>query len=259
METPEASNGVISRIQFWLQHLTTIDDLEWKNTQLATQIKNERVRRSAAEEFADERREHLDIVLDTLAMGTWQLSPAGEIILDNRSAALMGTLTQRRMPWKDFIQLLHPLDGTEIPTQLDSKIFESTVQSLAHDNESQHILLLKGAARNDGRGYGTLRCVTESYQQQRQLQESERFRDLGLLASSVAHDFNNHLAVVSGAVESLQLQDLITDELREPLKVVNEAVEQSAGIVQNLLALARGEKHPIHPVNTAQLIKEHAH
>ena len=72
-----------------------------------------------------------------------------------------------------------------------------------------------------------------------QLQNAQKLESLGTLAGGVAHDLNN---ILSGIINYPELLLLDLDEdspLREPLLAIKEAGERAAGIVQDLLTLAR--------------------
>jgi CheY-like chemotaxis protein len=66
-----------------------------------------------------------------------------------------------------------------------------------------------------------------------QLLQSEKLRALGEMASGVAHDFNNALAIILGNVQLL-LYTAQDQELRETLKTVEKVAKDSAQTVRRL-------------------------
>ncbi len=66
--------------------------------------------------------------------------------------------------------------------------------------------------------------------------EAERLRSLGRLAGGVAHDVNNFLAIILGAVEAARIAAPAAAAELEPAQ---EAAERGAALVRRLLAFAR--------------------
>jgi len=78
---------------------------------------------------------------------------------------------------------------------------------------------------------------------QQELARSERLAAIGLLASGVAHEINNPLAIIRGNAELIELSG--SDAAREEAGVIMQQVGRINRIVRNLLDFSRkGDKRP---------------
>ncbi len=113
-------------------------------------------------------------------------------------------------------------DGTIFPIELDGT---STTMG------SRQILIF------------TVRDITARKETEEALARSEKLRALGQLASGVAHDLNQSLALVTGhaelALHALESGEPSTEQLREALTVVLRAALDGAETVTRLLTFAR--------------------
>jgi PAS domain S-box-containing protein len=89
--------------------------------------------------------------------------------------------------------------------------------------------------------------MTEARETERKLQQAQKLDAIGKLTGGVAHDFNNMLTVISGTTEALV--DALGDrpDLQGTAKLIDEAAERCAELIQRLLAFAR--KQPLQPRN----------
>jgi len=79
---------------------------------------------------------------------------------------------------------------------------------------------------------------------QKELAQAERLAAIGLLASSVAHEINNPLAIIRGNVELLEMSISTGDQGPEELDIIMRQVARIERIVKNLRAFSRsGAKH----------------
>ncbi len=78
--------------------------------------------------------------------------------------------------------------------------------------------------------------LKELRQAQDQMIQAEKLRAMGEMASGVAHDFNNVLAVILGNIQLLlhQFEHLGPDEIRERLKVIEKASKDGAETVRRI-------------------------
>lgn len=76
--------------------------------------------------------------------------------------------------------------------------------------------------------------------------ESQKMEVLGQLASGVAHDFNNVLAVIMGYGDLLKEQLGTQNHLRQYTEEILQACERAAGLTRQLLVFSR--KQAVHPV-----------
>ena len=78
--------------------------------------------------------------------------------------------------------------------------------------------------------------LRELKQAQDQIVQAEKLRAMGEMASGVAHDFNNVLAVVLGNIQLLlhQLDHLSLEEVREGLKVIERSSKDGAETIRRM-------------------------
>ncbi len=90
---------------------------------------------------------------------------------------------------------------------------------------------------------------------QRKLADAKRMESLGLMASSVAHDLNNILCGIVTFPELLLTKMSPTDTYRPEIELIYNAGRQAAGVVSDLLTVARGSKCKKEPNNLNLLVK----
>lgn len=74
---------------------------------------------------------------------------------------------------------------------------------------------------------------------EQQLIQAQKMEGLGTLAGGIAHDFNNILAIILGYSTQLEKRSAKPEQLSAAVKVIKEAVERGAALVQQLLTSAR--------------------
>jgi PAS domain S-box-containing protein len=86
-----------------------------------------------------------------------------------------------------------------------------------------------------------IRDVSERKIIEEQLIQSEKLRAIGQMASGVAHDFNNALAIILGNTELLarQMDTLSTEEIKKQLNVIETAALDAAETVRRIQEFTR--------------------
>jgi two-component system, cell cycle sensor histidine kinase and response regulator CckA len=90
-----------------------------------------------------------------------------------------------------------------------------------------------------------MREVEERRERQRleaQFVEAQKMEVIGQLASGVAHDFNNILAVIMGCGEWIASELAVGSPLKKYTDEIRHASERAAGLTQQLLVFSRKEK-----------------
>lgn len=107
----------------------------------------------------------------------------------------------------------------------------------------------------DGRHLGVMRDISEQQSLEDQLRVSQKMEAVGRLAGSVAHDFNNILAVISGHAELIELRGQ-DETVRSKASRILTATTKASSLTKQLLAF--GRKQVIAPtlLNLADVISD---
>ncbi|HEV2155487.1 CHASE3 domain-containing protein [Bradyrhizobium sp.] len=192
------------------------------------------------------------LVID--ADGTVLLSnPAAERMLLHRTGMNLGNL-------RALSEVYHgdgvtPMKADELPSVrvLRGEHFEELEMIVRpHSDNSPRHLMISGRPMRDGQG-GISGAVlvyhdaTTSRETERLLHQSQKLDAIGQLTGGVAHDFNNMLTVISGNTETLVASLKQQPELQRVARLIDDAAERCAELIQHLLAFAR--RQPLQPRN----------
>jgi len=98
--------------------------------------------------------------------------------------------------------------------------------------------------------------ITEQKKMEEQLLQAEKLRSLAEMASGVAHDFNNALAVVLGNTQLL-LYTVQDEEIKKSLKTIEKVAKDSAQTVRRLQDFTRkGVNQELFKVDLNTIIKD---
>jgi PAS domain S-box-containing protein len=102
-----------------------------------------------------------------------------------------------------------------------------------------------------------IRDVTELYNLQRRLEDTDRFLAIGQMAADIAHDLNNVLSTISQAAAVVeQMPDAPESERRFYLAMIGSAVRRGAEIIQRMREYIRGGKGERLPVDVCETLRE---
>jgi signal transduction histidine kinase/CheY-like chemotaxis protein len=91
---------------------------------------------------------------------------------------------------------------------------------------------------------------------EQQLVQAQKMEGLGTLAGGIAHDFNNILAIILGYTNKLESSHSKPHEFPGAIKVIKEAVERGAALVQQLLTSARQTEARFSSVDLNAIVRE---
>jgi PAS domain S-box-containing protein len=101
---------------------------------------------------------------------------------------------------------------------------------------------------------GQLIDVTDRVELEAQLLEAQKMAVVGLLASGLAHDFNNTLAVASGF--ATLIEETSTDsEIQADARAILDVVERARGVLRQLLSFARPAENSSRPVDVRLVVE----
>lgn len=89
--------------------------------------------------------------------------------------------------------------------------------------------------------FGVFRDITRERQLSEEAARASKLDSLGLMAGSVAHDFNNMLTVILCHVQLAQLDSDSRDSVRECLEEIRGVTLRAQDLTQRLKAFAKGE------------------
>jgi PAS domain S-box-containing protein len=130
----------------------------------------------------------------------------------------------------------------------------------AHDSDGDLRELELRGSRTEYRGKPAAECLlvdmTEAKRLREELEDVERLRSLGELASGVAHDFNNLLGAVLGRVQLLRARgfDRQTDS---QLAVIEQAAQDGRETVRRIQEFSRTRTdQPFTPIDLCEILRD---
>ena len=105
-------------------------------------------------------------------------------------------------------------------------------------------------------GLGHIRETSRRRQLEEQLRESQKLESLGTLAGGIAHDFNNILNIVAAYAALIEREEGAKPSIASYLDAIHRTVERGAGVVRQLLTVARKEDLFFGPVSLNAIVEE---
>ncbi|MEO6871869.1 MAG: response regulator [Chthoniobacterales bacterium] len=136
-------------------------------------------------------------------------------------------------------------DELEMREQGGDAVYVAARFTGSFDGDGQ-LLELKGYLFND----------TKRKRLEQQLIQAQKMEGLGTLAGGIAHDFNNILAIILGYTTRIEDAQGQPEQVSDALRVIREAVERGAALVQQLLTSARQTDAQFAPLDLNALLRE---
>lgn len=182
--------------------------------------------------------------------------PATALVLD-ANPALMEMTRGAAAPGARFSDLF---DGTEGASALLERLRKAAggapielVLATAEKPTATHVHFTRSA---DGRGLAYVINVAEQRELEQRLAQSEKMREIGLLAGGVAHDFNNLLQVMINRTHTLMLRHPVGDPDYHDLSVIHDHVLRSKELSEMLRAYARQQTFKVEIMEVSGFVQQ---
>jgi PAS domain S-box-containing protein len=155
-----------------------------------------------------------------------------------------GSLYQSPQSW---VEAIHPEDRrrvvTAIMTKQEQGKYDETYRIVRPDGTVRWIrdkgFPVRNATGEPYRIVGTAEDITERRNLEARFIEAQKMEVVGRLASGVAHDFNNILAVITGYSDLIAQEAGQDGAVGEYNEKIRHALERAAGLTQQLLVFSR--------------------
>ncbi len=222
----------------------------------ALQEVEERAKIRRTQQALQETQQRLKIIFSQSPLGIALVGANGRPILTNAALQKMLGYTAEELNGMAFQEFTHPDDCAR-----DINNYSQLIQGVLKDYQLEKRYIRRDgqivwtrisasvARTSEGRAEFAIKMV-EDITERRNLEakfiEAQKMEVIGQLASGVAHDFNNILAVIMGYTE-LTMQKLDSDpELTGYLEAIRSSAERATGLTRQLLIFSR--KQTVQPV-----------
>ena len=183
--------------------------------------------------LADQDREQLLILMDSIADGVAATDTSGAIFLGNRAAAEHTGLSQRDVIGKDLQEVLGLQQKQPSPGNARLRLGSGAQEK--GDFEASIALFGEGGGR-----VVAFRDIRRRITDERDLAHRQRLESLGLLAGGIAHDFNNYLTVILGTLAMLEDEAALSSDQRDQVQLASSSIERAEQLTKQLLTFATG-------------------
>jgi len=231
---------------------------------LRVQINSDITARKMADETLRECEERYRRFVEEDFTGNLIMRPDGRILTCNPAfARIFGFDSVEEAREANFTSLLRSRkDGSELFDLVrQGETIDTHEMELRQRNGEPVYVVARFLGRFNEQGelkelQGYLFNDTKRKRLEQQLMQAQKMEGLGTLAGGIAHDFNNILAIILGYTGRLEKWQTEPDHIPGAIKVIKDAVERGAALVQQLLASARQTEARLSSVDLNDLIRE---
>ncbi|MFH0946998.1 MAG: ATP-binding protein, partial [Planctomycetota bacterium] len=215
-----------------------------------------------------ERLHFLDDVISSVSEAVVGLDRSHRITAMNRQARSLLGEAERESVGQEILSRLRfaaPADRGRFEAFLESdQKAELELMLRTVDGRTAHSVICSDPLlQEDGTRTGTaliFRDVTENRKYQEMLRHSERMSSLGLFVSGLAHELNNPVTAILGALKALRGGQSRVDRAgvgqNDALDVIMRNAEQCRRVVSSLLRLARNERSGMRPLDPEKVVQD---
>jgi two-component system NtrC family sensor kinase len=143
---------------------------------------------------------------------------------------------------------------------LGQEVFQSAEYSAQHRDGSWRTLRATASPMFDARGkltgvVASVRDVTSLQQMEQQLIQAERLAAMGQMIDGFAHELNNPLTAILGAVDLLESTTSPEPGAGRKFELLKQQARRAAEVVQNLLYFARPPAPGLAPLNISDMVQ----
>jgi len=241
-------------------------------------IQNERELRRAAEASEERYRsseEQLRLALEAAGLGTWRYDVGSGALVwfPGAERILAGPGERQPQSLTELLELVHAEERSQVAATLETAKHSPGTRELEFRVEDAsgtarwlacRVHTMLDAAGVPAWVFGVALDITarkETEQQREALARSQQLRALGQMASGIAHDLNQSLALISGygelARDALIAGSPDLGEVANLIEVSVRAAQDGARTLRQLLAFARvSEADALEPVDVGVLLHE---
>ena len=212
-----------------------------------------------------ESQERLNTIIQASPEGIVVTDQSGMIIDCNR-AALRHYTSRDQLVGKSVIEIIAGKDR-DLASTMFARIAEAgSIRDLGYTvcgekgqefPASISANVVKDAGGNPVTYIAVIKDLTEQNEMQERLRKAERMAVIGETAAMVGHDLRNPMQSISGAVYVIKTQEgNLSENGKEMLHVIEDAVERSDKIVNDLLDYSRELRLDLSTSNAKSLIDQ---
>lgn len=238
--------------------------------QLELELQNQELQKSQA--LVENMLTHFTDLYDSAITGYFTFDKKGIIIQTNLMGASFLEMERSKILGKNFVPFIIE-DNRPIFTDFLKKVFltrqkQSCEITLLKKNLEKRVVQIEATMSNHGEECrAMLKDITEQIQQEKlarlhqlELTQVARSNSMGELASVLAHEINQPLAVivnyVNGCIRRLESNNYKIPEILNVMRLVSKQAELAGKIMHHMKNITRQDETYYKPVSINQIVKD---